>query len=461
MNKKLYLIILLLTIIVLTLNFFEFVLALNQTITQASIFQAQESIKKSQNAVNYMENLGLNTERVNDLLEEAKLFFKLEDYGRVVEIGKEINQLKETAILLSANIDKAKSLIESAKSIKLNVSSIEKQLSSGIEEFEINNYEEAQIKIDQSLNYVKEKLENESKNLISVLDNLNNKTIKKNITLNIINDLLNQLQNKLLQENLLDTHIIKKEILMLNTSTENLIKVKDDILEMLDNNLTTSRVDDLFKEALLAIELGNFDRANSIIQEIEDLKENAFIILNQINEVKQIIKDVELQGLDVTEAENLLSQGIDKFIINDYEEAEELLQKSIKKIEQIKTSSLLFGLINKSELKFSIITFLKAYWWAILIIILVLIIFGKITYDILYIKILNHRISNLKNEQEAIINLIKKYQEDYFKRKIISKTSYNAAVDKYQERLLKIKEKIPIIEYKLKNKEKKGRFISF
>ena len=90
--------------------------------------------------------------------------------------------------------------------------------------------------------------------------------------------------------------------------------------------------------------------------------------------------------------------------------------------------------------------------------ILILIIFGGISYTVLYIKLLNHRISNLRKEEATIIGLINKYQEDYFKLKKISREAYNAAVDKHQERILKIKETMPILESKLKTKGKKRRF---
>ena len=54
--------------------------------------------------------------------------------------------------------------------------------------------------------------------------------------------------------------------------------------------------------------------------------------------------------------------------------------------------------------------------------------------------------------------MIKKYQEDYFKKKILSKESYNSTVDKYQERLLKIDEAIPLMEAKLNDVHKKKDF---
>ena len=59
-------------------------------------WEASESLKQSKNAINYMQNLELNTERVNELLEDGKISEKLGDYDRVVEIGNKIKKLKET-----------------------------------------------------------------------------------------------------------------------------------------------------------------------------------------------------------------------------------------------------------------------------------------------------------------------------------------------------------------------------
>ena len=119
------------------------------------------------------------------------------------------------------------------------------------------------------------------------------------------------------------------------------------------------------------------------------------------------MENLQLQGLDASGPYNLLNQAIDRFVVNDYEEAENLLKSSIEEAEKIKTSSLLFGVISKSELKFDIINFLRAYWWLILIIILILIIFGGISYTVLYIKLLNHRISNLRKEEATIRDFIR------------------------------------------------------
>ena len=90
------------------------VLAANQT-QQTTTGEASDAIKKSQNAINYMENLGLNTERVNDLLEDARISFDLRDFDRVVEIGNIIVQFKETAISLTEDIEKIKVLIKVRK----------------------------------------------------------------------------------------------------------------------------------------------------------------------------------------------------------------------------------------------------------------------------------------------------------------------------------------------------------
>ena len=174
----------LLVLVAVIICFSQFAFAIDQT-QQAPAWQASDCIKKSQNTINYMQHKGLNTERVNDLLEDARLYLKQGDNNKVVEICDEINSMKETAILLTEDIDKTKLLIESAKDIGVDVNSIEEQLNSGIEEFEINNYEGAQLNIGQSSKNIKELLKIELKNLIGILDNLHSKTLSENLELEI------------------------------------------------------------------------------------------------------------------------------------------------------------------------------------------------------------------------------------------------------------------------------------
>lgn len=413
---------------------------------------AAESIKISINAINYMKNLGLGVERVNDLLEDAKISEKKGDYGRVVDISNQIIEFKETAISLTDKINELKSLNENAKSIGINTSSVEKLLEEGIVEFEINNYELAQENIDESLRRINEILRDELMSLNNVLNDLIDKLNFEEIEISIIYDLSEQLNSRIVNKEFYDISVIKNEVNGLNKSIHNLIQIKYIIQEMLDNEFTITRIDDLYKESKLTIELGSYDRAEEIYRDVLDTENKAFEVSNSFISTQRLLEELDGQDLEVSHLYEKFHEAYNKFTINDYEEAESIVEEINTEGEALKASNLIFGVITKSELKFNLISFIQKYWLIMVIILVFLIIFVLFFYTKVYDAILMNRIRKLRKEREAIINMIKKYQEDYFKKKILSKESYNTAVDEYQERELKIKELIPILESKLSKK---------
>ena len=77
-------------------------------------------------------------------------------------------------------------------------------------------------------------------------------------------------------------------------------------------------------------------------------------------------------------------------------------------------------------------------------------IIGRIGYAQISKQLIQKRINSLKRELVVTKELIKKAQEDYYKRKIIAKQEYELIMDKHQERIVEIKERLPVYKQKLK-----------
>jgi len=58
----------------------------------------------------------------------------------------------------------------------------------------------------------------------------------------------------------------------------------------------------------------------------------------------------------------------------------------------------------------------------------------------------------MKAEQEVLVKLMKKAQEERFKKNIISGLVYNIRMKKYQEREQEIKQELPVLEDRERNK---------
>ena len=159
-----------------------------------------------------------------------------------------------------------------------------------------------------------------------------------------------------------------------------------------------------------------------------------------------LIGELHATNLDASGPEKLLAQADEKFLLEDYGQAESLARSAAMGAQEVKASSLLFGVVSKSRIKFSLLEFLKKYWWAAALAAIAAGVSGIFIYRILSARLLRMKISSLRKEEKAMIEMIKKSQADYFARKSISRESYNLAVDQYQERLLRIKEELPVLE---------------
>jgi len=61
----------------------------------------------------------------------------------------------------------------------------------------------------------------------------------------------------------------------------------------------------------------------------------------------------------------------------------------------------------------------------------------------------------MKSEKEVLTKLMKKAQEDRFKKNVISRLVYNIRVENYKNREQEIKQELPVLEARLEKAKKK------
>jgi hypothetical protein len=69
------------------------------------------------------------------------------------------------------------------------------------------------------------------------------------------------------------------------------------------------------------------------------------------------------------------------------------------------------------------------------------------------VELLKNRIKKYNNELKVLKDLQIKTQREYFAKKNISKETDQTNMDKYEEKMVKIKEILPVFEKKLKEKK--------
>ena len=111
-----------------------------------------------------------------------------------------------------------------------------------------------------------------------------------------------------------------------------------------------------------------------------------------------------------------------------------------------------YGLENDivQEQEDNFISFFAEFWIYIIIFLIILIIFIYAVLRKYQRKGLLRKITRLRNERESLVNLIKKTQEDRYKKNNISELVYNIRMKKYKQKINKIKHDIPVLRDRLR-----------
>jgi len=200
------------------------------------------------------------------------------------------------------------------------------------------------------------------------------------------------------------------------------------------------------REALRLLDLEKISFSNVLIytDKIRERKREAFDIFDSISASKIKIQDYERQGIYVEESKELLEKSNTAFYEERYEDSEILLEQVRDNLEtKITQAATLNTLATSAQ------NFIQRYWHYVLVFLILLSIIGFFFYKKISKEILKKKIKKLKVEKETLLNLMKKTQEERFKEQKISGIIYNIRMKKYQERMGKIKEILPVLEKKI------------
>jgi hypothetical protein len=84
---------------------------------------------------------------------------------------------------------------------------------------------------------------------------------------------------------------------------------------------------------------------------------------------------------------------------------------------------------------------------------------GNYYHKKITVKNLRNKIAKMKIEKENLVDLMKKTQIERFKKNTMSGIVYNIRTKKYQERINKISQSLPVLESRLNNLLKKKKEI--
>ena len=202
-----------------------------------------------------------------------------------------------------------------------------------------------------------------------------------------------------------------------------------------------------------------YDNVLEYTEEIKVRKEQAILLKDKIAIGKHSLDLTEGElysvGLfsgeevETQEARELLEEVENAFENERFEEVEELLIKleSLLERERAKASGL-------ASLKLGAMNFFQRYWYLVIMFLGIFGFGGFFGFKKVKLIKLKNRFQKMKVEKESLIDLMRKTQTERFKENKISELVYNIRINKYQQRINKISQILPVLESRLVKKKK-------
>ncbi len=191
---------------------------------------------------------------------------------------------------------------------------------------------------------------------------------------------------------------------------------------------------------------------------INERKVKAYEINDYIVASELRIKEMEKTGLNMSGALDILNSAKIEFKEERYDNAIKLLAQIEPKIDEIKSENNLVKTIYRAG-KETTLNFIKEHYIAIIISFTVLIIIFLLSYNRVMVIILNKKIDDMNIEKEVLDDLMRKSQSDYYSKVVIPKKTYDIKINAYKERMLQIKQQMPVVEARLEKLSKMKRIV--
>ena len=222
-------------------------------------------------------------------------------------------------------------------------------------------------------------------------------------------------------------------------------KAEKTITEMMKMGFGVTYANDTLNEAKVLFSQGYYLGAEALASKVLEIKEKAESVKKLIDQVESRIYEVSSKGYNVSDALELFNSGLKEFEVDNYADAEELMNEALNKLEEIEAEESIKAVQKQSEL----ISPLLDNLWLLIIVGLLMLITGFKTKNFVDKRRMKNKIKNLKKEEFKIKKLIKNVQNKYFVTNEISKMDYEMAMKRYMWRLSWIKKEIKLLENRI------------
>jgi hypothetical protein len=187
-------------------------------------------------------------------------------------------------------------------------------------------------------------------------------------------------------------------------------------------------------------EVLNYTETYNLVQAIKARRERLYNILDSISLIEEKERDYKERGINTSEALIFLERAKEAFNLERYEEAESYLDKADSELEKARIEQQrIRGLINLGK------GFFEKYWLHIVLVVGFLIGISPFVWKETRKILAKRKLDRFRDELNAIESLIRKAQEDYLVKQVISRDVYLARVEKYRDRMMELRRTIPVL----------------
>ncbi len=205
------------------------------------------------------------------------------------------------------------------------------------------------------------------------------------------------------------------------------------------------------RKELRLVDWGEIGYGNviEIIDSIEERRDEAFGVYDFLVASRMKAENYG-EKIDVSQINSLLDEAGIAFYEGRYEESKELLGKVDDLFEIKRSESATLSVLRRGAMGFVV-----RYWYYILLVLILLGVGGFFSYKKISLKALRARIKKMKVERKVLLGLMKSVQKARFKENKISGLVYRIRMGKFEERMNVIKERLPVLEGRLRKMERR------
>lgn len=245
---------------------------------------------------------------------------------------------------------------------------------------------------------------------------------------------------------------------------ENLQELELVISEMKESGLPVRRYNDTLIQARYTYEAklaeeqegveGDYSLVEERIEELIDLRRNAFKTSDEIRALKLAIE--ETTGIDLGPIWELYDQAEKDFVAERYEKSLEEIDHTYQKISELKAVQTKLKVFYDATSR-TISGFFVRNWKILLIIVSAISITTLFTYKRIIRKIIIKKIDNLERRKKSVKKLTAETQKGYFDHAKINEETYHVRMKKYGDLMRDLNRQTTILRESLAINEQKKK----